>query len=377
MWSRCVLTVASEMNSRAAAPRLVSPWAISVRTSSSRSLSASCAGRAELADQPRRDRRRQHRLAAGRGPDRPDQLVARRVLEQVAGRAGLERRHDVAVGVVGRQDEHPRRHAVARARARIAAAPPMPGIRRSIRMTSGSERADERERLGAVAGLADDLEVRVAREHARAGRRGRPGGRRRSAAGSGSRARAPTTAPAAIAGTRAETAVPPPGSDSIASEPATRPPAGASRSGRTRRPVRRRRALGHGNPTPSSRTSSATTSPMYDSVRPARVAPACLATFASASWAVRSSATSISGWRAMTSPVTVTSTGIPLRSDQSRATSASASGRVRDSSAAGHRRLDRAARLGQALAGQPLGVRRGGGRGRPAGRAPGRPPRAG
>ncbi len=58
----------------------------------------------------------------------------------------------------------------------------------------------------------------------------------------------------------------------------------------------------------------------------------------------------------MTSPVIVTSTGIPLSSDQSRATSARASGSVPDSSAAGHRRLDRPAGLGQALAGQPLRV---------------------
>jgi hypothetical protein len=34
MWSRWVFTVASEMKSRAAAPRLVSPRAISVNTSS-------------------------------------------------------------------------------------------------------------------------------------------------------------------------------------------------------------------------------------------------------------------------------------------------------------------------------------------------------
>ena len=64
----------------------------------------------------------------------------------------------------------------------------------------------------------------------------------------------------------------------------------------------------------------------------------------------------MSGWRAMTSPVTVTSIGIPLSSDHSRATPSSASGSDRDSSAAGHRGLDRAAGLGQALAGEPLGV---------------------
>ena len=89
------------------------------------------------------------------------------------------------------------------------------------------------------------------------------------------------------------------------------------------------------NPTPSSLTSRVTTSPMNDSVSPARVAPACRATFASASWAMRRSATSISGWSAMTLPVTVTSAGMPLSSDHSRVTPASASGSVPASSAAG------------------------------------------
>ena len=103
------MTVASEMNSRAAAPRFVSPWAISDehlelavaervrRPGPGAGSSAAC------------DRRREHGLAAGGGADRAEQLLARRVLEQVAGGAGLDGRHDVAVRVVGRQDEHARR----------------------------------------------------------------------------------------------------------------------------------------------------------------------------------------------------------------------------------------------------------------------------
>ena len=164
MWSRCVLTVASEMNSRAAAPRFVSPWAISARTSSSRSLRASCAGaRSWLTSRVATDER-ENRLAASRRPDRADELVARRVLQQVARRAGLEGRDDVAVGVVGRQDEDPGPRPRS-ARARIAATPPMPGIRRSIRMTSGRRVPGEGDRLRAIGGLADHLELRVAGEH--------------------------------------------------------------------------------------------------------------------------------------------------------------------------------------------------------------------
>ena len=93
-----------------------------------------------------------------------------------------------------------------------------------------------------------------------------------------------------MAGTRAEIAVPPPGSDSIASVPATRltrwriavNPKPAPRPGLA--------SAGTSKPTPSSRTSRVTSSRMYDSVRRARDAVACLATFASASYAVRSSA---------------------------------------------------------------------------------------
>ena len=133
-------------------------------------------------------------------------------------------------------------------------------------MTSGSQALGQRERLGAIRRLADDLEVRVAGEHAaqavaddrmvvddqepdRAHARG-----------------VADAAPAAIAGTRAETAVPPPGSDSIAS--------GARDPGHPLahpvQPEAGRRGAGSGrrtsNPTPSSRTSSVTTSPMNDSV---------------------------------------------------------------------------------------------------------------
>ena len=58
---------------------------------------------------------------------------------------------------------------------------------------------------------------------------------------------------------------------------------------------------------------------------PTRVAQACLATLASASCAVRSSANSASGDIGRAVPVVVTWAGIPCRADQRPAVSASAS----------------------------------------------------
>ncbi len=64
---------------------------------------------------------------------------------------------------------------------------------------------------------------------------------------------------------------------------------------------------------------------MYERVTPTRVACACLATLASASCAVRSSANSASGCIGRAVPVVVTWTGMPCRADQRPATSPSAS----------------------------------------------------
>ncbi len=88
-------------------------------------------------------------------------------------------------------------------------------------MTSGRSASAIASASAPSDGLADDLEVRVAGEHpAQAVADDRmvvddeqPDRAHGAAAADG---------PAAIAGTRAEIAVPPPGSDSIASEPATR-----------------------------------------------------------------------------------------------------------------------------------------------------------
>ena len=103
--------MASLMNSRAAASRLVAPAATSSRTSSSRWLSGPAPGARNRSISRAATDGDEHGLAPGRGPDRPQQFVAGRVLEQVAGRARLDRGQHVAVGVVGGQHQHARGHA--------------------------------------------------------------------------------------------------------------------------------------------------------------------------------------------------------------------------------------------------------------------------
>ena len=133
-----------------------------------------------------------------------------------------------------------------------------------------------------------------------------------------------------------ETAVPSPGADSISSRPATRPT--RCRIPVSPKPLPSATASGRparSNPIPSSRTSSVTTSSMYDKVTPTRLAAACLPTLASASCPVRSSAISTSGCSCRAVPVVVTAAGTPLTSDQRAATSASASGSRAASSGSG------------------------------------------
>jgi hypothetical protein len=102
------LTVASLMNNLAAASRLVVPAATSSRTSSSRWLSGPAPAGARNRLISRAATEGEHRLAPGRGPDRPQQFGARRILEQIAGRARLDRGQHMTVGVVGGQHQHTR-----------------------------------------------------------------------------------------------------------------------------------------------------------------------------------------------------------------------------------------------------------------------------
>ncbi len=88
-----------------------------------------------------------------------------RVLEQVARGAGTERREHVAVAVVGRQHEHPRRRTALReCLDRLETADT--GHPQVHEDDVGRERVHERERLGAVGGFAHDLEVRLRGQHA-------------------------------------------------------------------------------------------------------------------------------------------------------------------------------------------------------------------
>ena len=95
-----------------------------------------------------------------------EQLVARGVLEQVAGGAGLDRGQHVAVGVVRGEHQHPGRGRRARELARSPRRRPSPASAGPSARRPASSRGDQRERLGAVAGLADHLEAVVAGEHA-------------------------------------------------------------------------------------------------------------------------------------------------------------------------------------------------------------------
>ena len=84
-------------------------------------------------------------------------------------------------------------------------------------------------------------------------------------------------------------------------------------------------------------------------VSPTRVACACLATFASASCAARSSANSASGSTGRAVPVVVTCAGIPFSADQRSATPASASLSLQPLKRLRPQRVHRPARLGEAF----------------------------
>ncbi len=68
---------------------------------------------AHRAEQPRGDGRGDDGAALGRGAHGREQLLARRVLEQVPGRARLDRGNRVGVRVVGGEDQHPGARAAA------------------------------------------------------------------------------------------------------------------------------------------------------------------------------------------------------------------------------------------------------------------------
>ena len=89
------------------------------------------------------------------------QLLGRRVLEHEAARAGPQRLVDVLVEVeVVSMSTRSAVPVVSRMR-RVASSPSRFGIRMSIRTTSGAKLTHGLDRLQAVLGLADDLDVRL------------------------------------------------------------------------------------------------------------------------------------------------------------------------------------------------------------------------
>ena len=118
----------------------------------------------ELLDQASGDRRGKERIACRDRPHRLGELSRWRGLEEEAARAGLHRLVDVVVDVERRQDEDARVEPRALRCRRVASMPSTPGIRTSIRTTSGRRRPASLDRLVPVLGLADDLDVVLAVE---------------------------------------------------------------------------------------------------------------------------------------------------------------------------------------------------------------------
>ena len=102
--------------------------------------------------------RLQRRPAGRDGPDRPRDLGGGGALQQVALRARPDRAQHALVGVVGGEDQDPRR-GLASSRRGIASTPLMPGSSRSSSTHVRLQPPDQRQRVLGRAGRADDLEV--------------------------------------------------------------------------------------------------------------------------------------------------------------------------------------------------------------------------
>ena len=256
MCDRWDFTVASLTSSSRAISRLPSPLA-----SSSQDLHLA-RGQRRLrrrrpAHQRRRHRRRQHGLAAGGAPHGTEQLVGWRVLEQVAGGAGVD-------GARGCPPRCRRSSAPAPAAARAARAaggwsPRRPAPRRGSGPSAprpGGSRTTASAPPG-VGRLAHHLEVGLAveqRPHARPGPRD---GRRPARPGSPDHPHAPTPPP----GNDAATTVPSPGALSRASSPpSSRDPGADAGQAVPAQPIAAAADAAGSKPRPSSRTSRVTSS---------------------------------------------------------------------------------------------------------------------
>ena len=126
---------------------------------------------AKALDQAPGDRRRQQGVAGRRHPDRVEQAVGGRVLQQEAARPDPQGLVDVLVAVKGR--EHQRRRWGRPGRpgsARAADRPSSSGMRMSMSTTSGRRRRTTLTAALAVGGLPDHAHVRLAvQDHPEAG----------------------------------------------------------------------------------------------------------------------------------------------------------------------------------------------------------------
>ena len=106
------------------------------------------------------DGRVEEDAAGGHGPDRPEQVVRGRALEEVAARAGPHQRLHVGRVLVDGQHQHPGAGAFARHPLRQFEAV-QAGHRDVDDRDVGCDGADHRQRLAAIGGLADELDLGV------------------------------------------------------------------------------------------------------------------------------------------------------------------------------------------------------------------------
>jgi hypothetical protein len=132
--------------------------------------------RGELLDQPLRDRRGEQRLALSDDADARRELLRRDVLEQEAAGAGAQRLVDVLVQVECGEHQHPdRRRAVERDDAARRLDPVELRHADVHQHDVRRQPPGQLDRLGAVGGLADDVEVVLGVEdHLEAGAHERP-----------------------------------------------------------------------------------------------------------------------------------------------------------------------------------------------------------
>src|ERR1700722_4318389 len=232
----------------------------------------------EAGDEPPRDTRREQRLAGSDDPNGAEQLLERPALQCEPARAGSKRFEDVLIEVERREDEHARR-------LRRLERRDLPGCLDSVHYRHPHvhhhnvrrEAARLFHRLAPVDSFADDLQVVLGVDE-----RGERRAEQRLLVGQ----QAACALGAPWSGTRPSTRNPPPGRNSVVSDPPKAPR-------RSRMPMIPWRPPGEsapGNDTvdrPSSVTSTRPESAESSTRTVERAPGACFTTFVSASWTTR------------------------------------------------------------------------------------------